>query len=200
MDTTNKELEQLIIGSMLGDGYLTKQPENKYNSRLSIAHSIKQKEYIEWKWNILNNIDLAGKLCYNKIFNKRYINGYIEEYRFRSRANLIFTNYRNIFYPNNKKVLDFTVISKIDQMGLSIWLLDDMHLCTASYQINTQCFDYLEIKKLRELLEDKFNINTTYQKFDNIIYVRKNSVETLNNLVLPYTVDSMKYKLHLGSV
>lgn len=200
MDNIQNEIEQLIIGSMLGDGYLSKQPENKYNSRLSIAHSIKQKEYIEWKWKILDNFNLAGKLCYNKIYNDRYIKGYMEEYRFRSKANSLFTFYRNIFYPNGKKVLDFSMISKINELGLTIWLLDDMHLCTTSYQINTQCFSLTEIEKLREILKEKFNINTTHQKFDNVIYVRKNSLEILNNLILPYTVESMKYKLHLGSV
>lgn len=190
-----EKLKQLIIGSMLGDGYLCKITGGAKNSRLSIAHSKKQKEYCKFKHFILEELNLAGKFCYNKIENDRYKNGYIEEYRFRSKANEVFTRYRNLFYPDDKKVLHKETINEIDELGLAIWFLDDAHKAKVGYQINTQCFSMDEISFLRDLLKRKFNIETTYQPFDNIIYIRSCSVNTFDNLIKPYVIKSMQYKL-----
>lgn len=186
------KLEQLIIGSMLGDGYLDKP---RKNSRLSIAHSAKQKEYCKYKHSILEEYNLAGKFCYNKIINSRYKNGYVEEYRFRSLSNEVFTKYRKLFYPKGEKILHLDTIKNINELGLTIWFLDDSHKTTYGYQINTQCFTKQEVEFLRSILKDKFNVESTYQKFDNIIYIKSSSVNTLDNLIKPYTIDSMKYKL-----
>lgn len=189
------ELEQLIIGSMLGDGYLTKISHGAKNSRLSIAHSINQKLYANWKHDILSSYNLGNKLCYNKIINSRYKNGFIEEYRFKSKADPIFTYVRNLFYPDDKKILNLDYISKINELGLAIWILDDAHKAPYGYQINTQSFSIQEIEFLRDLLLSKFNIKTTYQKFDNIIYIRSSSVNQLDDLIKPYVIPSMEYKL-----
>lgn len=189
------KIEQLIIGSMLGDGYLCKISGNAKNSRLSIAHSPKQKEYCEFKFNILKEVDLATKISYSKIYNNRYKNGYIEEYRFKSRSNSIFTEYRTKFYPNGKKVLDFDIINNINELGLCIWFLDDAHKTKCGYQINTQSFSRKEVEYLRDILKQKFDINTTYQKFDNIIYILCSDVIKLDSLILPYVIESMKYKI-----
>lgn len=189
------KLEQLIIGSMLGDGYLMKITGAAKNSRLSIAHSAKQKEYCKWKHSILEEFNLANKFCYNKIINSRYKKGFVEEYRFRSKSNEIFTKYRNLFYPEGSKILHLNTINNINALGLCIWFLDDAHKTTYGYQINTQCFTRQEVEFLRTILKDKFNIENTYQKFDNIIYIKSCSVNTLDNLIKPYTIDSMQYKL-----
>lgn len=189
------KLKQLIIGSMLGDGYLCKISKGAKNSRLSIAHSVRQMEYCKYKHSILEEFDLAGKFCYNKIINSRYKNGYIEEYRFRSLSNEVFSKYRLLFYPGDKKIIHEDTVLDIDPLGLAIWFLDDAHKTKCGYQINTQCFSRDEVEFLRDLLKNKFNISTTYQKFDNIIYIRSSSVNTLDELIQPYTIDSMKYKL-----
>lgn len=190
-----EKLEQLIIGSMLGDGYLTKISGGAKNSRLSIAHSAKQKNYCKFKHSILEEKELAGKFCHNIIKNSRYKTGQIEEYRFKSKSNEVFTRYRNLFYPEGVKILPFEIVEKINPLGLCIWFLDDAHKTTYGYQINTQCFTRIEIEKLRIILLSKFNISTTYQKFDNIIYIKSESVKTLNELIQPYVIQEMQYKL-----
>ena len=191
----NNILEQLILGSMLGDGYITKQPKNIYNSRLSIAHSKKQYKYIKFKHNILNKNNLARKLCYNKIYNKRYKKGYFTEYRFKSAANNYFTIYRKLFYINNVKYLNFEELEKLNWLGLSIWFIDDGNKCTRSYQLNTQNFTLSEIKNIQKLLMKKFNIYTTYDK-NKVIYIRTISKEIFENLIFKLTYKYAKNKLH----
>ena len=55
------ELEQFIIGAILGDGSFTKQ------GQFSVAHCLEQKEYCIWKHTFLSNYNLANKISENKI-------------------------------------------------------------------------------------------------------------------------------------
>jgi hypothetical protein len=47
--------KDIIIGCVLGDGYLRIFPGRK-NALLEINHSVKAKYYVEWKYSILKNI------------------------------------------------------------------------------------------------------------------------------------------------
>lgn len=192
-----EKLEQLLIGSMLGDGYLEKQSKPTKNSRLSIAHSSKQMEYCKYKHSILKEFELAGKLCYNKIINKRYKEGFIEEYRFRSKASPIFSQYRALFYPKNKsKIVHKSTVRNIDAFGLAIWFMDDGAKTISGYLLCTQSFTLSDITFLRKLLKSKFNLDTTCQPGSNMIYIKSKSVKVFNELIEPHVITSMKYKLH----
>ena len=59
MDNTVGSLTQfqnsLIIGSILGDGYVRIMPGRK-NAFLEINHSANQKEYVDWKYEMLRDV------------------------------------------------------------------------------------------------------------------------------------------------
>ena len=51
----SKQCQEVILGSLLGDGSLKIHPGYK-NARFSFRHSVKQKEYFFWKVNQLKEI------------------------------------------------------------------------------------------------------------------------------------------------
>jgi len=59
MDNTVGSLTQLqksiIIGCILGDGYLRIFPGRK-NALMEINHSAKAKDYVDWKYSALKNV------------------------------------------------------------------------------------------------------------------------------------------------
>jgi hypothetical protein len=63
MDNTVGSLTQLersiIIGSLFGDGYLRIVP-GRFNALLEINHTIHQKEYVDWKYDMLKLICKSG--------------------------------------------------------------------------------------------------------------------------------------------
>jgi hypothetical protein len=190
------DLEQFIIGSMLGDGYLTKRDNNK-TSIISISHSPKQKTYIEWKYKFLNNLDLVNPLYFYKQKDIRFKLGYSECFTLKSKTHPIFNQYRDIFYINNKKVLPLEMINKIDELAIAIWFYDDSAKCQSSYQIQTTCFTKKEVNNLIIHLEKKFDIHSTFQPHRNILYIRKNSIEKLNKIVLKLNIKELFYKVHI---
>jgi len=122
----DETLEQFLISCILGDGSFTKVSGLAKNSKLSIAHCIKQKEYIEYKHSLLSKYDLVNGLFYNKSYNHRYKEGFIEEYRFKSKSHPLFTSVRNSYYDSNgKKRINKDFIKKINPFGLALWFMDD---------------------------------------------------------------------------
>ena len=66
------DLKQLLIGSLLGDGSFCSIGKHAKNMYLSIAHSMKQEEYLKFKVSILNRYGLASNILYSVTKNSRY--------------------------------------------------------------------------------------------------------------------------------
>lgn len=195
--TETDELKQFMLGSMLGDGYLTKIPKNtKQNSKLSIAHKKDHYDYIKFKYDLLNKYELVTKLSYNKIYNSRYKQGYIEEYRFKSKSHPYFTKYRNSFYPEGLKVLP-NAIQKLSDFGLAVWYMDDGNVTNVGANIATNSFSSEELAFVQDTLLTNFNLTTTLQKCSGSykLYISKKVFPYFKEIVNPHIVPIMQYKL-----
>lgn len=81
--------KQVICGSLLGDGSIVKGKEDR-NCRFSEAHSVKQKEYLLFKYGILK--PFSGKF----IEYPRKDGG--KDVKFSTKAHQNFNYFRKLFY------------------------------------------------------------------------------------------------------
>jgi len=91
-----KTQKSIIIGSILGDGYL-RVIKGRNNAFLEINHSLKQKDYVDWKYDQLRNIVKSPPKL-------RKTNGERVAYRFFTKQHPEITKLLNIFYQNGKKI------------------------------------------------------------------------------------------------
>jgi len=198
----SSELDEIIIGSLLGDGTLSKykytdNSSTNKNSKLAIKHSIKQKDYVEFKK------ELISKSC------KCYIKSYFvnakgvkwregNTYEVETLQNSSFNVYRDIWYPKGIKIIPKT-LKKITPLILAIWFQDDGYkhgssgygLCTNGFTIND--VEYLiSILNKQYKLKCNLRLSSLHQP---IIYIRSESVIKFNDLVLPFMCKSMMYKI-----
>ena len=135
MDNTAGSLtqlqESLIIGTLLGDGYIRKL-KGRRDAFLEINHSFAQKEYVDWKYDVLKNLTISKpKVRYGK-------EGRIA-YRFYTKQLPELTHIMNMFYIENKKIIPNIKLSPI---VLAIWFMDDGSRCRKDdVYLNTQQFD-----------------------------------------------------------
>lgn len=151
-------LEELIIGSLLGDGCIPKLYKYSKNNYLQIGHGPKQKEYCKYKYDLFTEFGVTNKFLYSITKNERYRNGFIEDYRFKTKALPIFNEYRNLFYPEGKKIIPTQILEKINEKILAIWYMDDGALAgrlRAGKHICTNGFTSEDVHKLKEVLESK---------------------------------------------
>jgi hypothetical protein len=171
----NSDQYQILLGSYLGDGYISKQ-SNYSTYRLKFTHSKKQESYFKLKCNIFN-------------IDKKYLidSGYTK------KKNILTSNYSSTFIIN-----DFieNELVNIDARGLAIWYMDDGSINNNSISLHTNKFSYDENLKLKDILLNNFNLNCTISKNKNYYYLRldvKNSKSFLK-MIKTYMHPDLFYK------
>jgi len=195
------KLHEIIVGSLLGDGYISpykrevgKSKARNKNSSLVIKHGKKQKKYVEYKYNLIKE---HIKCYFRKAsrFDIRFKKPNYIQYNIETIQNIVFNKYRDSWYKSKKEIPFDTF--ELTPLILAIWFMDDGSKAKSGYNLATNCFSIEEIITLCQRLL-QFNINTTITKAGSnfIIYIKADSVVTFNDLVLPHMCESMLYKIH----
>ena len=73
--------------------------------------------------------------------------------------------------------------------------MDDGSKQSSGYQLCTMGFSESDLLLIQEFFKEKFDIDTTIFK-NKSIYIVSKSKEKFENLIKPYIIPSMLYKLH----
>lgn len=189
MGSLSQLQKSVIIGSILGDGYIRILP-GRSEAFLEINHSIKAKEYVDWKYSVLRNICQSPP-------KERIIDNKRTAYRFFTRQNPELTELLGLFYLNKKKIIPKNL--KLDPVILAVWFMDDGSKCR-NYDVYLNCQQFANgdqkklLNALREMgLRARLNKDKKYYR----IRFFKESVSRLNEIIYPHIVPSMRYKLSM---
>jgi hypothetical protein len=186
---------EIIIGNILGDGYICL---NKYGtSNLEIKQAERKKEYVFWLYGQLRN------LCKSSPRQRR---DNLQWY-FRTRYTQEFTDLHKIFYPNSKKIVPKNISDLlISPLSLAIWYMDDGTLDYRpkdhfAFSLTTHSFSVRDTYYLVRALKKNFGIESTV--FNNLIrgkrysrlYIGSKGREKFFHLVRPYILNCFKHKL-----
>ena len=191
MNNTVGNLTQLqksvIIGCILGDGYLRQVPGRK-DAFLEINHSIKAKKYVDWKYSVVKNIcDLPPKR--RKIDQKRV------GYRFFTKQHPEITKLYSEFYQKGKKRIPGGF--ELDPVALAVWFMDDgSKTKKGDVYFNSQQFEVKDQKRLLHALR-KMGIRGRLNKDKKYYRIRiyKESIPRLLEIIKPYILPSLSYKV-----
>ena len=119
------------------------------------------------------------------------------------KGNGIFKDYRELFYPNGKKIVTREILDKLDPLGLAVWYLDDGSYDYSHKRLNiaTNGFTLIENKIIHQYFKEKWNIDCKIQKAKTHYYIRFNKEYTNKFIELIKThimqIPSMTYKIGL---
>lgn len=194
--TMDNELKQLLIGSLLGDGSFVSSGRKTVNYYLSIAHAMKQRKYLEYKLSILLKHNLASKIIESTYIDKRFKNQEYTECRIKTRLHPIFTEIRNKYYDETgHKRVNYDFVKDIDALGLAIWYMDDGYVTKNSCIFSSCSFTLEEQQILADILLEKFDLHFNLGKHDNSMYLHASDFPKFAEIVRPYIIDEMQYKL-----
>jgi hypothetical protein len=181
-----QEEKQIIIGKLLGDGYLRIQPR-RTNAILGINHSVKQKDYVDWLYQRLKKfVNTPPKI--------RKSNGGRIAYRFTTRQHSGLTVLFKKFYLDNKKSIprEFHLTPLI----LAIWFMDDGSKSHKTYYLDTDKFDIKDQIKLQNALIS-YSISSTLNRSRQYFRIRiaTKDAQKFTQIIRPYVIPSMLYKL-----
>lgn len=203
-DAFTPEQESILYGSLLGDANLSIQ-KNGTNACLRMEQGIKQTEWLRWKFDIFQPWINSDK---PSIYMNRTLNGAsFPSIKFTTVATPLFTKHYHICYNDNVKVVNKTILDKIDALALAVWFQDDGSF---SYSVNhhhstmklaTNCFNKFEQEMICAYFHSKWNINPRIvidRKGTNETYHLEFRIEDARNLVeiiRPFVISSLEYKL-----
>jgi LAGLIDADG DNA endonuclease family len=189
------EQNQLILGSLLGDASLTyRKDRDTYD--FQVGHCLEQKQLVEYKAHLLNT----------------NVSSYIkDDTSFSAGKEFFKTSYHNKYelekiydmcFKNGIKTVTEQWIDSLNEDGIAMWFMDDG---TSSFSKNnvmvrfsTLSFPKKQLVLLQRRLTD-FGISTTLQKHSDgegyVIYIRQSSVNKFMDLIEPFIIECMKYKI-----
>lgn len=184
-----RSLEQLILGTLLGDGCIsysgTKLP------RYRVGHSYKQAEYVDLKYEMLK--------AYVRTGPKTYAGRTTTTYNFETTTSVMWLEYYNLCYSIGKKLVTKEWLDKLTPEGLAYWYMDDGGLTSKSLRIATYSFGAEEMELLVSMLCG-FGINSKIVLIKNKYLGLHFDAENRNkfiSIISPYIIPSMAYKIDI---
>ena len=198
----SQEAKNIIIGSMLGDGHITKW------GYFSEKHSPKQLEYLKWKASFFPNITTDKSWSYYESIDKRS-GSLIQTHGFRTTTHSWIQKMEKLWYKKidgkRIKVIPNEIADWMNEQVLAVWFMDDGNtdwmyrnghkewknakpmtkFCTDSF-CNNEIFQLV--------LKLKFGLELTIDKRNRLILNTENSLKLIE-IMKPFFHESMLYKV-----
>lgn len=204
----SSELRGFLTGLILGDGFIDKGVHKRSFSIKSIDKNF-----------IIYISDCLDKITNFKWFIRHkdaYINNnciHKEYWEFIIKAHPYFNKIYHYFYNDfrHRKIYAKT-LHWLTPRGLANWYMSDGYICLVGktkgiikYRRVDICTDRYfkeDVILMSKILQSKFNIASSLIKRNNVyrIRIKRESYEPFFNLISPYMIPSMYYKMCLGYV
>ena len=203
----SSELKGYLTGLILGDGRI----DNGVTKR---AFEIKSIQY-DFIQKIKNDIESCSPFKINITHCPEHVGKdnthHKESWTLRIEAHPYFNKKYHHFYDDyRRRTFSHEATSWLTPNGLANWYMSDGYTCLVGKEkgcIYNRRIDFCTdrypkfiVERLSKMLSDKFNIQSSVVKRGSFyrIRIKAASYQTFINLIYPYIVPSMQYKLYLG--
>lgn len=194
MEITQRQ-KDIIIGTLLGDGYIEISKEG--STRLQLKQSEEKKEYIFWLYKELGNLCRSAPKQ-RKDNNQWYFNTrYVQELK----------PLRQYFYLKNVKIIPRDIRNLLTQpISIAVWFMDDGTLdwrikSHYAFRLSTHAFSLTENKILTDVLKINFGIIASVQttlirhKRYPRIHIGTTGRDQFLQLIKPFILSCFNHKL-----
>lgn len=180
---------------MLGDGCLETQNKGR-TYRLKVEQSIAHKAYVEHLYEQFRDWVLTEPKSKTKV-SKGCSS---DSVAFQTLSHEAFRFFAHQFYKDAKKSVPKLIHRWLTPKALAYWFMDDGSIKSKESKaviLNTHCFSASEIALLINVLRESFSLDAKprMQTDGCQIFISGRSYEAFAELINPYLIESMRYKL-----
>ena len=197
----SEQQNQVVLGSLMGDGCLSPNVRNRSGVRFRMGHGAKQADYLDWKVSLLANIPHSRSVNAKKaVFADFTPLAELGELR------------EVLYFGGEKKHLTWDYLKSLTPLALAIWYMDDGCFTVRSkgVQQRTQggtgridiCVEAMSAgsrERLVQYLRDTYDLDVKLlnsgAKKVSVLQFTTSATEKFQRLVAPYVHPSMEYKL-----
>jgi hypothetical protein len=193
----SEKQKEYLYGSLLGDDRLNMDGKRKY-PYLAATHSIKQNEYIQWKYKIWEQIAPNGiKSVVMNVKGKQYF-----AKCFSTGAHPDFLNFFNLFYSSGRKKINQRILDNLTPFSLAVWYMDDGYYgrSRGRSRISTNSFTYDENLLIKNYFRKKWNISVNIGTSDsgsNYIWFNTENTIKFFKIIKDYIIPFFDYKIDI---
>jgi len=197
----NKTILSIIFGSLLGNGFAEFRSKGK-GTRISFYQEGSHLTYLLYLQKKLTELGYCNPTIpkqETRLGKKGVIRKII---RFNTWTYTSFNWIQELWYVDGVKKVPSNIGEFLDPLALAIWIMDDGSKVGKGLKLSTNAFNYSDCLLLVKVLHDNFNLKATIQsagarelKPQYHIYIWKESMPLLCDIVEHYVHSSMKYKL-----
>lgn len=190
--TLNNRQQDLIIGSLLGDGHIDKREKFPL---FIVSHAENQKDYLYYKYEIMKDLCRMTPTKYNGE-EKTFSNGktYMcqDSYRFNTGSYYELDKYR--------KLSKLSLVKMLNEYSFAIWILDDAYHDKSKnlWELCSAMMNREENELALQILKEKFSIIGHVEKDSRYIQFDVPSSRTINEIILrniPNELDVIQCKI-----
>ncbi|MGC8606348.1 MAG: C2H2-type zinc finger protein [Vulcanisaeta sp.] len=168
-----EEQREIVLGTVLGDGYLSIPPPRAKNARLTVVHALSQYEYLMWKYSKLKNIVKSPPRLER---NTKY-GAYGDVYRFQTICHPELTEIYKVAYVNGRKTITREFLNMIKTpTALAVWFLDDGSISMGKngyivISLHTEGYTLEENRELVQWLKTNWDLTFSISQYRNYYFL-----------------------------
>ncbi len=194
----NKDTLSIIFGSLLGDAHGEKRDKGT-GTRITFYQESSHVEYILYLHKLLSSYGY----CNTKlpiIGTRLGTGGKVRKIvRFGTWTYTSFNWIHELWYKNGIKRIPSCIDLYLTPLALAIWIMDDGGKVNKGLKFSTNSYSYEDCLHLVNALNKNFSIKSYIQSAgaenQYIIYVWKESMDKLREIVNPHMINEMRYKI-----
>ncbi|GEM_PF-170165 len=184
---------QVIYGTLLGDGYLFRGKALPNSTYLQIDHGVAQFAYLFWKYEMLYSLGprITQNIKYLDTAQRVVSVTYLD-----TTSGYYYGKLARLFYNEKGKIVSDEILSKLDHLGVAVWLMDDGSREGNELAFNTQSFCVEDRKKLISFLNNKYDAKFYEADYaPGAIRCNFKYLEVFLRNVRPFVLPMFQYKL-----
>ncbi len=197
--------EQLIYGSIMGDGHITPIKSPNGNASLDINHCKEQADYLCYKTVLLRNAGYKVTAWpYERFSNYWKTTG--SGMRMCTERHSFFRQFRlgelNCYANGHDKSVNPLLLERLNEIGLAFWFMDDGSSTEnkngSSAYLHTESFGYAQNEILADYFERRWDIRPRLWQSSKkfwLLFFPKYEFLKLRQLIDPYVIPLFDYKL-----
>ena len=189
-----ENLFQLCIGIVLSDATIYHISKEAY---IKFEQGYAQKNFVDHLFTIIKEYTFIEN--YGIRYSKKS-NHVVHSYWFKTFSHPTFTKIYSLFYVNNKKSIQNSIIlNYLEEEGLAYWIIGDgsLHRDKRVLTLHTQSFSFLENLIISNELNFKFLLNSRViiHKSKYVIQFTSKDANRIHDIIKDHIINDIKYKI-----